>query len=107
MYGTVTVGFGTNQQKELQIIDFVQTTFKDNRLISVSQLEDNSYVCTVENPISTGRNPQSTMLLSKESMIGLVSTILFYFNLKDENIEDLLAKSTTDDRVKYVSSDNL
>jgi hypothetical protein len=38
--GKVTVGFRTSQQKEIEIVDFLQAKFKDNRLITVSSLEN-------------------------------------------------------------------
>jgi len=50
MYGKITIGYGTSEQKELQIIDFVQAHFKDNRVITISQIEDGSFVSAVENP---------------------------------------------------------
>ena len=48
--GKVTVGFGTAEQREMGIVDFVQANFKDHRLISISQIEDGSIVTVVENP---------------------------------------------------------
>jgi hypothetical protein len=107
MYGKVTVGYGTNAQKELEIVDFVQAHFKDNRTISISQIEDGSFVGTVENPLSTGRNPQSSIWLSKESFIGLISTALLYFNIKGEDLENILRESTKGNDVDYSFSDNL
>lgn len=106
-YGKITVGFGTPEQRELKIIEFLKTTFKDNRVISVSLIEDESFACVVENVTSSGRNEQSTIWLSKESMIGLVSTVMIYFNMKGQDIEELLKQSVDGDNIQYTYSDNL
>ena len=107
MYGKITVGYGTIEQKELEIVDFVQAHFKDNRVISISQIEDGSLVGVVENPPSTGRNTQSTILLSKESLIGLISTAMIYFDIKGEDLDSLLQQSVSDNKIDYNCSDNL
>lgn len=107
MYGKIRVGVGTNQQKELEIIDFVQARFKNNRIISISQIEDGSFVGAVENPPSSGRSTQSTIWLSKESFFGLLSTAMLYFNLKGEDMQKLLEESVEGGKVDYSFSDNL
>lgn len=107
MYGKITVGVGTNGQRELQVVDFVQAHFKDNRIISVSQIEDGTFVGVVENPPSTGRNPQASIWLSKESFIGLLSTAMLYFNVKGEDMQKLLEESIQGNEVDYSFSDNL
>jgi hypothetical protein len=107
MYGKITVGFGTSEQRELRIVDFIQAHFKDNRIISVSQVEDGTLIGAVENPPSTGRNTQSTIWLSKESFIGLLSTAILYFNVKGEDMQKLLEESIQGKEVDYSFSDNL
>jgi len=108
IYGTVTVGAGTSQQKEIGIVDFVQASFKDNRLITVSTLEnDEGYLLTIENPNSSGRNPTQSMWLSKESFMGLVTTSFIFWNCKNENLESLLQNSVIDKDVDYRISGNL
>lgn len=107
MYGKITVGYGTSDQKELQVVDFLQAKFKDNRVISISQIEDGTFIGAVENPPSTGRNTQSTIWLSKESLIGLLSTAMLYFNIKGEDLQSLLEQSTQGKDIDYSISDNL
>lgn len=106
-YGTVTVGTESLTPKELKIVDFVQSQYKDNRLISVSMLEDDSYVLAVENPVSTGRAIQSTMRLSKESLMGLISGIFLYFECKKEDMGTALKEATGKNLIDYTFSDNL
>lgn len=107
MYGKITVGVGTNQRRELEVVDFIQARFKNNRIISISQIEDGSFVGAVENPPSSGRNTQSTIWLSKESFIGLLSTAMLYFNLKGEDMQKLLEESAEGEKIDYSFSDNL
>lgn len=107
MYGKITVGIGTKDQRELEIVDYVQAHFKDNRIISVSQIEDGSFVGTVENPPSTGRNTQSSIWLSRESFIRLLSTAMLYFNVKGEDMQKLLEESIENNEIDYTFSNNL
>ena len=107
MYGKITVGYGTSEQRELEIIDFVQANFKDNRVVSISQIEDGSLIGAVENPPSSGRCPQTSIWLSKESFIGLISTAMIYFNIKGEDMQKLLEESIKGNEVNYSFSDNL
>ena len=105
--GKITVGYGTSEQKELSIINFLQARFKDNRLISISEIEDGTFVGSVQNPPSTGRNPQSVIWLSKDSLIGLVSTAILYFNIKGEDLHSLIQEATLNEDINYNFSDNL
>lgn len=89
-YGNITVGHGTSFQKEIGITEYIQAHYKDNRLISISGLEDGSILAAVENPMSTGRNTQSTIWLSKESFIGMLGTAMLYFSAKGEDMAELM-----------------
>ncbi len=42
-YGHITVGVGTPNEKKLEIINFVQCEFKDERKISVAEIEDGTF----------------------------------------------------------------
>mgnify|MGYP007100109641 CR=1 FL=1 len=105
--GKITVGYGTAEQRELEIIDFVQAEYKDHRLISVSQIEDGSLVAVVENPKSTGRNTQATIWLSKESFVGMLATAFLYFSAKGEDLGQLMKDVVERDNIDYSYSDNL
>ena len=102
-YGKVVTGSG-----ELEVIDFVQATYVDNRVITVASLEDGSYALAVENPASSGRNPTSQMWLSKESTIGLFSTISMHFEAKGINLLDEIKQAVkSNGKISYSISDNL
>ena len=105
--GKVTVGFGTAEQREMEIIDFVQAEFKDHRLISISEIEDGSLVTVVENPKSSGRNTQATIWLSKESFVGILSTAFIYFSAKGQDLGKLMQEAVERNKIDYTFSDNL
>ncbi len=88
--GKITVGYGTSLQKELEVEAFIQIKFPDNRLICVSRIEDDTICTTVENPISSGRQPQQSIWLSKESFVGMITAANLYLLKNGENVEDLL-----------------
>lgn len=106
-YGTVTVGYGKPDEKEIPIVEFIKSTYKDDRIVSVAKLEDDTYVLSVENVTSSGRNPQNTMRLSKESFIGLLSTALLYLNVKGEDMIELTKQSIDGNMLRYHLSSNL
>lgn len=106
-YGSATVGFGTSQEREIPIADYVKSLYKDNRLVSVVRLEDGSFIISVENPGSSGRAAQTSMWLSRESFISLISTSFLYFGCAGENFGELLQECVKKDCLDYDFSDNL
>jgi len=106
-YGKITVGAGTSERRDIEITDFIQVSLKDNRLISVSQLEDGSIVAPVENPPSSGRSPQSNIWLSKESFVGLLAVAGMYFEVKGDNLFEMMSDVVRGDEVHFSYSDNL
>lgn len=107
MYGKITVGVGTAERRELEVVDFVQAKYIDGRTVSVSQIEDDSMTITVENIPSSGRAAQANIWLSKESVIAVLSTAILYFNLKGQDLEELFKTSIESDKIDYRFSDNL
>lgn len=104
-YGKIITGDGT----QIAVADYVQATYKDNRVISVSTLEDGSYILVIENPASSGRATSNQMWLSRESVIGLVGTIMLHMEAKGIDLEQLLkaAVNPGSDIIQYSMSDNL
>jgi len=106
-YGKITVGIGSDP-RDINIESFVQADFKDHRLISVSELENNEgFILCVENPESTGRHKQQTMWLSRESFIGLINTAHLFWMSKNEDMQKLLLESLDSKEVRYTASNNL
>lgn len=105
--GKITVGIGS-EKRELEIADFVQSYFQGNRVVSVCTLEDNSILINVENPPSTGRAAQANIWLSKESVMGLMTTLFLYFGCKGEDVEALFRNTVEhNDMLDFTYSDNL
>lgn len=106
-YGYVTAGAGTDRERKIEITEFVRAQYKDYRLTSISMLDDDSYVLSVENPASSGRNGQSSIWLSKESLVAMIATTLLYFQIKGEPLNELLKEATDHESIDYSFSDNL
>ena len=68
-HGKLTVGFGTPQQREIEVKDYIAFSAADDRKVSIAELvDDQGYIVSVENYPSSGRNTANTMWLSKESL---------------------------------------
>jgi len=106
-YGHVTVGFETPTETKLEVMEFIQTIYNDNRKITISKLEDDTLFLTVENPKETQRAEQVMMRLSKESFVGLITTCLMYANSTGMDLQGELSKQMGDDKVQYSHSDNI
>lgn len=101
------MGYGTREEHEIPIEEFIQAEFLDHRVVSVQRLSDDSYVIAVENLPSSGRAGQQTMRLSKESMTAVVTTILMFLQMKGERIDDLLREAVSGNNIQYRFSENL
>lgn len=106
-FGKITIGVGTTLRRELNIIDYVQCKFKDNRVCTISKIEDGSYSLTIENPESSGRNPQSSIWLSKDSYLSLIAASFIYWGCKGEDAETLIKQVMEGNKVEYNFSNNL
>lgn len=67
--------------RTIELINYAQYDFKDHRVVTVAETEENTYNIAVESPQSTGRTSQ-TMHLSEESMIAIFTAIGLYLNQK-------------------------
>lgn len=106
--GKITVGFGTPEQREIEIANWVQASFKDNRLATVAEAENNEgFLLSVENPPSSGRYIQNKMWLSKESFVSLVTASMLYFQCKGEDFGALLQESLDSKDIHYRFSNGL
>ncbi|WP_216726121.1 hypothetical protein [Hymenobacter siberiensis] len=93
--------------EKLQIIDYLQADYVDNRVISVSTIENGSVLLAVENPASTGRNTRNQMWLSAESAFGLLNAMHMYYLAKGVNMEDAVRACAKSDQVTYRKTPNL
>jgi hypothetical protein len=107
-FGEATVATGTSFERKIKIISYMQANYKDNRLVSIVELENNEgYMLTVENPPSSGRNTQEKMWLSKESFIGLIGTAMMFYEGRNMNLGEELEKSVSGNDIHYSCSPNV
>lgn len=108
-YGTVTVGFGSPEQHDIEVQDFVKSVFAGDRFVHVSKLVDGTYCISVENLPSSGRAPQQSMRLSEESFGALMYSCMLYMQVKGMNVETLMTdlQRGSDGNIQYSVSDNL
>lgn len=111
-YGHATIGYGTKDEKKVPILNFLQAEFKDHRLCTLSEIENGeesqTFILMIENPESTGRDRSQQMLLSKESLLGLLSTSFLYFMSKGESLTNMLQEAVDNKEMfDYRISDNL
>lgn len=103
-YGHATVGYGTPKERKIPIIEYLQAEYTDNRIISVSELENNEgFIIAVENIGSSGRSSQK-MFLSRESFIGMISTIMLFFTKKDVDFDKLLKEAVSKECIDFRTS---
>lgn len=106
-YGKVTVGFGSKDQHDIEVKDFVKSVFAGDRFIHIAQLVDDSYCITIENLPSSGRAPHQSMRVGQESFIALVHAIMLYMQVKDMNVSQLAIDLQQNGNIEYSCSDNL
>lgn len=101
--GYLTVGFGGPEERKIRIVDYFRATFKDHRLITMSELEAGSFYLSVENPTSTGRAILNQMWLSKDSFTGLVTLAMLAMRDKEMHLAELL-KQMEQHEIRYEKS---
>lgn len=106
-FGKITVGVGTALKRELKVVNYVQCKFKDNRVVTITEIEDGTYTLAVENPESSGRSPQSSIWLTKDSFLSLLSASFIYWGCKGESPDTLLKQSLENNKIEYSFSKNL
>lgn len=104
-YPSITVGYGTPEQREIGVDDYVQAQFKDGRLITVMKLEDNSFMSVVENPEKSGRHPRQEIWLSEESFAGLMSVCWLLGAHSDFDMDAAVRLASEDKDIHYVFSE--
>lgn len=83
-----TVGVGTPEERNIEIKDFLELSFKDSRTATVLELADEEgYLLMIQNDPNTGRNPRQEMWLSEASFACLLfsATTLLVSTGKDLN----------------------
>lgn len=81
--------------------------YKDKRLVTVSKLEDDTFVLVVENPESTGRHTSNKMWLSETSFIALIASSLLYLKQTGQDLDKLVKDSLDSEQISYSCLPNL
>lgn len=90
-----------SEKKQLDIVDFIQSSFVGGRTITVAKLEDGTFGLTVENTPSSGRALQSAMRLTEESLLGLFASCLLYFQHNNIDLSQKLQDLINNDAINY------
>jgi len=94
-------------ETKMNIASYVQAQFTDNRIMTVSKLEDETYILSVENPESTGRATSVNMRLSESSLMGLLTTIHMHISCSGKDSKTMLQEATKGKEINYSFSGNL
>ena len=98
--GTVEIGDGV-RTRQVEITDWVRSTFKDHRLCTVIRTEENSFVLSVENPISSGRSAKCNIHLTEDSMLAMISSIMIYYEHHGIDITKRMAELVNSGSLNY------
>jgi hypothetical protein len=105
-YGHVTIGLGSDAERQIPIEDYVVARF-DDREIQIITLSDNEGVFVrVSNPEGSNRSNQQ-MWLTEKSFISVFAGMSMYLKIKGLDPVEILQSSLTKDTIEYTFSDNL
>lgn len=98
----VTIGYGSEHERKVKITNMVRCEFSDHRLVTIAKTEEDCYLLAVENPISSGREPQTSMYLTEGSAVALLSTFMLYLNHNEIYAEELFKRYIPNgEEIKY------
>jgi hypothetical protein len=87
----------------------VLSSIKELEAVRARQIE--SHMALMDNLEKQKKNLQDNLLancgLNEQSVVGLISTLMHYFNVKDMNLHELLNNSIVNNSIDYRISDNL
>lgn len=86
---------------------YIKIEFPDQRFITIARIEDGSICTTVENLPISGRQPQQSIWLSKESFVGMITAANIYLLKNGENVDELLKEYIKEKSINYSCSKNL
>lgn len=100
-YGIVKVTDYTGE-REVAIVDFLQMEYTNCRLISCIKTEENAYILSVENPKSTGRAERAQIVLTEESLYGLLNTVMMFFSKNNVDVSKIMLEQYPHDEIRYM-----
>lgn len=102
-YGKVSYTDREGNKKTFSIVNFVRSEFKDNRLVSIGETDEGTYILSVENPGDSDRKKQANICLTEESLIGLLATIHLFFKETSYPLNEKLKDVLKDGQMEYES----
>lgn len=100
--GIVTIGYGSEYERQVKITNMVRCEFSGHRLVTVAKTEEDCYLLSVENPTSSGREPQTSMYLTEGSAVALLSTYMLYLEHNGIEQNELFKKYILNgEEIKY------
>lgn len=90
--GIVTIGYESEYERKVKITNMVRCEFSDHRLVTVAKTEEGCYLLSVENPVSSGRETQTSMYLTEGSAVALLSTYMLYLEHNEIDANELFKK---------------
>ena len=105
-YGKATVGKGTADERELDVITLVQLFFANQREIHVAKMEkEQGFILSVISK-EQGNESQQTMFLTANTLANLANAVFLFFNSEGANMSEIIT-GANNDVVKYFISENL
>lgn len=100
--GTIILGKGTDEERTINITDMLRIEAKDHRLATIAKCEEGNYLLAIENPKSTGRQPETKMYLTEGSLTALIMAIMSFLEEKNMDLGKMIKEYNLNDKeVKY------
>lgn len=104
-YGTVTVN--DKNKTQLSVIEVLKVEFNGGRIVSVNELEDNTFLLALDNAKGTGRIPTVNIWLTKDSLFALSHCIVAFAGLKGNKFKKEMLAYAKNNLIDSVASNNL
>lgn len=86
------VGYGTPEERKVEMTEFLQVDFEDGRTVHVCKTELDGVMVSVLNSKESGRTPYQSIWLSDDSLTSMIDTICLYFIGKGIKLDDMIGK---------------
>ena len=104
-YGKITLGKGSEVERQVDALNGILIKYKEGRSVSLSETCE-GFLLTIRNEHPTNRDARQDMFLTKESLYAMLNTIHYYTLAKGESISECI-KNSLAETTEYNISDNL
>lgn len=95
--GTLTLGTGTDRERTIQITDMLSCEFQGNRKATVAKDEEGNYLLSINNPASSGRQPETVMYLTEGSFMAILLTSHLFLSKKGIDLNEKMKEYSLDE----------